>query len=216
MGIRHVRIGLVLSAVSLLFVGLVVGCTDDDAASPDPGGVGGSAPDGSSSGPDGSVSPSDAGGNADDANTPSKEGGTGSTAALIPTDGGAYFVAAVDGEPMTLMFNLTATRSAGGFATIRGARGVSLPTRDVEIRVPGTVGAAACGGGMSVASIVLRTSDLGGLTTSEPGASCTFDVQAVSAGAGQRVKGTFSGVVKTTDGKTAQIRDGAFDVPTMN
>ena len=185
---------------------LVVGCGEDDpapaaqpAATADGGdGVGGE---------DASVS-----------NDGGADAGGGSTGSLIPTDGGPYLVATVDGTPLSFGFNLAAARGAtGAFATIRGAVGLTLPLRDLEVRLPNAVGPATCDGTvLSVASAVLRTNDLGTLESRGDGAGCSFDVTATSTGSGERVKGTFSAVVRTTTGPTVHITDGAFDVPTAN
>lgn len=211
MSSRHLALVVSLAASSLCLGGLAlaVGCSGDDEPTS-------SEADGGAADADGATTTgldADGGGTVGDGSAAPGDGGSGgSTVPLIPTDGGAYFVAAIAGEPMTLQFNLTAARSAGGFATIRGSKGLTLPTRDLEIRVPAKQGTSACAG----ASLVLRTSDMGALVTGEPGTSCTFDVTTLSGGAGQRVKGTFRGVVKATDGKTVEINDGAFDVPTLN
>lgn len=207
MGYRHLR--LALATLLLSNLGVVAGCSDDDVdGAPSP-----TAPDAE----DASTSPPAAPDASTDATATATATGTGSTASLIPTDGGAYFVAAVNGTPHSFMFNVMAMRSPGGFSTARSAAGLTLPTRDLEIRFPSVLGEAACDGTVtSKAGLVLRTSDLGTLATSEDGTSCTFNVTALSTAKGERIKGTFSGTVKSDTGQTAEITEGAFDLPTIN
>lgn len=218
MGSHRFVITVALGSLGCSLIAVLGGCTDDGSSDPS-----GDVADGSASdAPSGSSN--DAGGAKTDDGGPGNEGGTptdgstgSSTASLIPTDGGAYFVAAVNGTPLSLDYNLAASRGVTSFATVRGSIGITLPLRDIEIRFPTTLGPAACTpSALSVAGVILRTSDLGAFSTGTPGTSCSFEVTGLSSGPGERVKGTFSGTLKASTGETATITDGAFDVPTMN
>ncbi len=187
-----------LFASSLLLLGLISGCGGDGNGSPDDGsaGAGGSAGSGGGSG----------GGDGDP-----------SAAELIPKDGSPYLVASIAGKAYLLNYELSGARSPDDTSGLRGSRGIVLPLRDLELRMPTKIGTATCENDvMAKTSIVLRTNDLGTLWSVPEGAGCTIEVTQISEGRDQRMKGTFSGVVKDTTGTTVEITDGAFDVPTVN